>query len=890
MLPMPLDVRKFAGISMMERLESLLCLLSYFTLTANTPPREGEIMLTRKSEVKSSTSWRESTSQVSVIQHTPRSRVEKDTSGSLLVAFPDPQMGGSALYGSNTQMGLEEITLCLYPESLVGALVCMPGIDHSLLDGEAVVVQGVERFSEIEGRHHNFKWLGDVQVATGVRNIACMDPSPFPIGEAPRRQYRSEALCRECNKACCAFKITSPDDGVSTGEWGTGVKGGDPDLKAVVQWLAASEAGMLMNYHSYGPEDDKRGLSIAWLAEAAREANITVGTVWGWLVAYGDDVSKEPPPGQAPVNNISPPRSPLTTTQPDGLLIYLLKQIPGGELKFAAASPIGAGLDEIAEQDILQEKLAIVSQIHYRVEEAGKVADEKVNELRENISVLQDVKNDSKDRLVEERTQEILLQGRDEYYTKAYTVGKKSLSKAQNDLERCMIRRGDASQALRIAEEEVQTSKKTLRIQEEVQQKQKVKLRELKSLLKDKEEVVQAAEELYKGHANTFSKRPATVSKAEESTMKRDIAKASEAAVHAKGDLTKVRKAFELQEKQVASEASKEAKCDDRVAAANKVRHEARSHYADCVRGVEDAETVAATQQVKLSRAKKKTQETARQAEKARTAANRTEEALRLTNVALEEETDEMRQEVTTATKDREISSAKLLEAIETQKAYDETCTARNAVRDVEAAKRKNDAQKALVAESQAFSAKQRIKEAERKKERELREQAEREEWLASKKEKAKHAEQQQKVREANQRELKTTSDAVKASKIKAESLDAQIHRLLKGESARRKVDIDEELGPLQDDAILSFPAHAMWTKQEIFELIEVVRYCQARGIWKRHQIFRACEESEALLGPAQGVAREAKNFSSKWVQLVAKGSGVPAAIELEAQWRRVSL
>ena len=72
-------------------------------------------------------------------------------------------------------------------------------------------------------------------------------------------------------------------------------------------------------------------------------------------------------------------------------------------------------------------------------------------------------------------------------------------------------------------------------------------------------------------------------------------------------------------------------------------------------------------------------------------------------------------------------------------------------------------------------------------------------------------------------------------------------------------------------------------------ELIDVVKYCQARGIWKRHQIFKACEESQAFPGPAQGVAREAKNFSAKWVQLVAKGTGVPIAMELEVQWRRAN-
>lgn len=31
------------------------------------------------------------------------------------------------------------------------------------------------------------------------------------------------------------------DDGIATGNWGCGVFGGDPELKAMIQWLAASQ-------------------------------------------------------------------------------------------------------------------------------------------------------------------------------------------------------------------------------------------------------------------------------------------------------------------------------------------------------------------------------------------------------------------------------------------------------------------------------------------------------------------------------------------------------------------------------------------------------------------------------------------------------------------------
>lgn len=38
-----------------------------------------------------------------------------------------------------------------------------------------------------------------------------------------------------------ADRMDDEDDGVATGNWGCGVFGGDPELKAMIQWLAASQ-------------------------------------------------------------------------------------------------------------------------------------------------------------------------------------------------------------------------------------------------------------------------------------------------------------------------------------------------------------------------------------------------------------------------------------------------------------------------------------------------------------------------------------------------------------------------------------------------------------------------------------------------------------------------
>merc|ERR1712080_419472 len=40
--------------------------------------------------------------------------------------------------------------------------------------------------------------------------------------------------------------------GFATGNWGCGVFGGDPQLKSLIQWLAASAMGREMVYHPFG--------------------------------------------------------------------------------------------------------------------------------------------------------------------------------------------------------------------------------------------------------------------------------------------------------------------------------------------------------------------------------------------------------------------------------------------------------------------------------------------------------------------------------------------------------------------------------------------------------------------------------------------------------------
>ncbi|KAM5548321.1 hypothetical protein ABKV19_002332 [Rosa sericea] len=95
------------------------------------------------------------------------------------------------------------------------------------------------------------------------------------------KQYKQELLLRETNKAFCGFLHLSKyqeysrlvqenerlnrdsamiqsldyvdDIGIATGNWGCGAFGGDPEVKAIVQWLAASQARRpFISYYTFG--------------------------------------------------------------------------------------------------------------------------------------------------------------------------------------------------------------------------------------------------------------------------------------------------------------------------------------------------------------------------------------------------------------------------------------------------------------------------------------------------------------------------------------------------------------------------------------------------------------------------------------------------------------
>lgn len=60
-------------------------------------------------------------------------------------------------------------------------------------------------------------------------------------------------LLRELNKAIAGFSLIedAPTKTIATGKWGCGAFKGDPQLKFLIQWMAASVLGRKLIFHTF---------------------------------------------------------------------------------------------------------------------------------------------------------------------------------------------------------------------------------------------------------------------------------------------------------------------------------------------------------------------------------------------------------------------------------------------------------------------------------------------------------------------------------------------------------------------------------------------------------------------------------------------------------------
>ncbi|PWA89685.1 poly (ADP-ribose) glycohydrolase [Artemisia annua] len=263
--------------------------------------------------------------------------IEDQLKEALEVDFANKYLGGAALYKGCVQ---EEIRFMINPELIAGILFlpCMA-------ENESIEVVGAERFSNYTGYASTFRFCGDFLdtkdsdiMGRRKTRIIAMDA----LSRVGKRQYGHDLLLRptddssfprlyrEINKAFCGFSdpckshryeillngdhlseaehdqklksLESNSDnvlpasfedevGIVTGNWGCGAFGGDPELKAMLQWLAASQAlRPFVVYHTFGLEALQ---SLDQVTKWITSNGWSVSDLWNMIVDYSSQRSKK---------------------------------------------------------------------------------------------------------------------------------------------------------------------------------------------------------------------------------------------------------------------------------------------------------------------------------------------------------------------------------------------------------------------------------------------------------------------------------------------------------------------------------------------------------------------------------------------------------------------
>uniref|UniRef100_UPI0037E7BB1D poly(ADP-ribose) glycohydrolase-like n=1 Tax=Semicossyphus pulcher TaxID=241346 RepID=UPI0037E7BB1D len=279
--------RLFEGSSSrkIEKLKTLMCYFKSFTEQKPT----GLVTFTRKSLDKP-LNWKSSQTRLTKLHITCEGTIEDDGNGMLQVDFANQFVGGGVTSSGLVQ---EEIRFLINPELIVARLFT-EALDHN----ECLIITGTQQYSKYTGYSQTYKWDGIHQDATQsdgwqrrCTEIVAIDALHF---KSFLEQFQPQRINRELNKAFCGF--ARPEDqsqnlsAVATGNWGCGVFGGDTRLKALLQMLAAAEAGRDVAYFTFG--DSQLMTDVHNMHSFLTQRKISVGEVYDLLGQYYSSVCK----------------------------------------------------------------------------------------------------------------------------------------------------------------------------------------------------------------------------------------------------------------------------------------------------------------------------------------------------------------------------------------------------------------------------------------------------------------------------------------------------------------------------------------------------------------------------------------------------------------------
>ncbi|XP_047465949.1 poly(ADP-ribose) glycohydrolase [Mugil cephalus] len=279
--------RLFEGSSS-KKIEKLKTLMCYFKSVTEQIPT-GLVTFTRR-RLDKPPNWKSSQTLLKKLHITCEGTIEDDGYGMLQVDFANQFVGGGVTSSGLVQ---EEIRFLINPELIVSRLFT-EALDHN----ECLIITGTQQYSKYTGYSQTYQWSGSHQDTTPrdgwqrrCTEIVAIDALQF---RSFLEQFHPERINRELNKAYCGFaRPEEPSQNlaaVATGNWGCGVFGGDTRLKALLQMLAAAEAGRDVAYFTFG--DKQLMTDVHKMHSFLTRKKVTVGEVYDLLGLYYSSVCK----------------------------------------------------------------------------------------------------------------------------------------------------------------------------------------------------------------------------------------------------------------------------------------------------------------------------------------------------------------------------------------------------------------------------------------------------------------------------------------------------------------------------------------------------------------------------------------------------------------------